>query len=113
MDYKALAAKILTRYWGGAKPTSMDEPCVQAMAAALAAENVFVRNTEGVPITVYIGVGKYDDGSMLALCECEDSETPASVAMLGVIADENTHRCKATIYVPPVVIPEVEGEVSE
>ena len=112
MDCKALAERILTRHWGIRPMTAIDYESVQSLAAALSSENVTVRNTNGVPVTVYVSVGKYDDGSMLAVAECVDAKTDDSVCVRDVFDNTNTHRCKATIYVPPVVVPEVEGEVS-
>ena len=111
MDYHALARQILTRFYGD-KPR-LSFPDVVAMAAALAAENVVVRNTEGVPVTVYVAVRKYDDGERCVVVSSVDSRFDDAFAVYEAFIVGDTHRCKATIYVPPVVIPEVEGEVSE
>ena len=109
MDYNALARQILTRFYGD-KP-KLSFPDIVAMARALEAENVIVRKTDGVPVTVYVAVGKYDDGSMLADAECMDDRMGESACVRSVFHNENTHRCKSIIYVPPVVVPGVEGEV--
>lgn len=113
MDYQALAKRIAERLGHDLENGIYgDLVSIEDLAAALAAENVTVRNTNGVPVTVYVGVGRYADGTACCVAKAVDSCIDENTAICTAFAPDDTNRCKATIYVPPVVVPEVEGEVS-
>ena len=112
MDYQALAAKIANRLdadhdWD----IQGDSILLRQIAEALKAESVTVSNTDGVPVTVYLSISEYIDGGRCCMAHAVDSADSEAYAMKNAFNPDDTHRCKATIYVPPVVIPEVEGEV--
>lgn len=116
MNYRELAERVLKGFLGPGHTFLGDwDLAVNDLAACLEAENVTVREPwpEGtIEVVVYVGAGKYRDGTNCVLCEAVDREYDDDAAMYAAFSDDDTHRVRAIVPVFPVSVPTVlaEGE---